>query len=318
LRNLDTKRLLGRYDGTEKGPLFICFGAMHGNEPAGVKAIDLVFKMLEVEPIRNPGFIFKGRMIGMIGNRRAFESGVRFHDRDLNRSFEANNLEQIRLSPEDNLQSEDLELLELTDLINQEIKDYQPEKIVVLDLHTTSSHGGIFTICRNLDRDIKISTAMHAPIVLGIIEGLEGTTLHYFTTENLGIDTIPITFESGQHQEGMAVNRAVAGIINCMKEIGCVKPEDVENHHEKILIDYSKTLPQVTTLVRHHSISEGDKFEMGLGYSNFQAIESGEVVAKDKAGPIIVTEEGTRILMPLYQKQGDDGFFLVKEIKMDI
>ena len=318
MRDIDTKRILGRYNGADKGPLFICIGAMHGNEPAGVKAIDLVLKMLEVEPIRNPGFVFHGRLLGLIGNRRAHESGVRFVNRDLNRSFDSDELVRIQNSSLENLNSEDLEFLELTDIISEEIKEYNPQRIVLLDLHTTSSHGGIFTICRDIERDIKIGAALHAPIVLGILAGLKGTTLHYFTTENIGVDTIPITFESGQHEEGMAVNRAVAGIISCMKEIGCVRSEDVENHHEEILIEYGKKLPRVTTLVRHHGISEGDGFEMALGYSNFQPIESGEEVAKDKAGPIIVNEEGTRILMPLYQKQGEDGFFLVKETNVDI
>ena len=318
MRDIDVKRILGRYDGADNGPLFICIGAMHGNEPAGVKAIDLVLKMLEVEPIRNPGFVFHGRLLGLIGNRRAHETGVRFINRDLNRSFDSDDLVRIQNSPLENLNIEDLEFLELTDIISKEIEEYQPQRIVLLDLHTTSSHGGIFTICRDIERDIKIGAALHAPIVLGILSGLRGTTLHYFTTDNIGVDTIPITFESGQHEEGMAVNRAVAGIISCMKEIGCVKPEDVENHHEKILIEYGKKLPRVTTLVRHHEISEGDGFEMALGYSNFQPIEFGEEVAKDKAGPIIVKEEGTRILMPLYQKQGDDGFFLVKETNVDI
>ena len=318
MRAIDTKRILGRYEGAERGPLYICIGAMHGNEPAGVRAIDLVLKMLEVEPIRNPGFVFRGRLIGLVGNRRAYESGVRFISRDLNRSFDAEALVRIQNSPLENLNSEDLEFLELTDVISAEIRDYKPERIVLLDLHTTSSHGGIFTICRDIGRDIELGAAIHAPIVLGILAGLKGTTLHYFISDNLGIDTIPITFESGQHEEGMAVNRAVAGIISCMKAIGCVKPEDVENHHEKILIEYGEKLPRVTTLVRHHTISEGDGFEMALGYSNFQPIASGEEVAKDNNGPIIVKEEGTRILMPLYQKQGDDGFFLVKETNVEL
>jgi len=43
-------RIIGRYDGSEKGPMLVCIGAMHGNEPAGVRAIELVLKMLDVEP----------------------------------------------------------------------------------------------------------------------------------------------------------------------------------------------------------------------------------------------------------------------------
>ena len=81
------KRLIGTYEGKEGGPLFICLGAMHGNEPAGVKAIEMVLKMLEVEPIRNADFVYRGVMIGLIGNKKAYAEGKRFVDKDLNRSF---------------------------------------------------------------------------------------------------------------------------------------------------------------------------------------------------------------------------------------
>jgi succinylglutamate desuccinylase len=49
-------------------------------------------------------------------------------------------------------------------------------------------------------------------------------------------------------------------------------------------------------------------------YKNFQAVEKGELLALDKHGEIRADEDGL-ILMPLYQKQGDDGFFLVRRIE---
>lgn len=305
------ERLIGSYKGTENGPLFICLGAMHGNEPAGVKAIDTVVKMLEVEPIRNPDFVFHGVFIGLIGNRTAYEAGKRFIDKDLNRNFNADQLSHLKINSV--LDSEDKEFLELDHTIRKLIEKYEPEKVIVLDLHTTSSHGGIFTICRDQEEDIQIASALHAPIVLGMLNGLKGTTLHYFTTENMGIKTIPITFESGQHVERLSVNRAVAAIINCMQAIGSVASDVVENHHEKILIQYSADLPRVTQLVTRHAITEEDAFTMNPGYKNFQAVSAGEVIASDKNGHIKIPEDG-RILMPLYQQQGEDGYFLVKEV----
>ncbi|MBT8228632.1 MAG: succinylglutamate desuccinylase/aspartoacylase family protein, partial [Bacteroidia bacterium] len=89
-------RIIGRFDGTEKGPLLICFGALHGNEPAGIKAVDLVLKMLEIEPISNPDFYYKGRFLGLIGNLKALEKGIRFIDKDLNRSFIPQHIEHIK------------------------------------------------------------------------------------------------------------------------------------------------------------------------------------------------------------------------------
>ena len=305
-------RHIGHHEGAERGPLLVCIGAMHGNEPAGVRAIELVLKMLDVEPIRNPGFLYKGRVVGLIGNLQAYGLGKRYMERDLNRSFVADHIRQLRSQPGPAQHSEDRELMDLLAHVEQEIADYDPDKIILLDLHTTSSHGGIFTICRDLPADLELATALHAPIVLGMLGGLEGTTLHYFTEENMCRDIIPITFESGQHEERLAVNRAVAGILSCMKSIGSVAPDDVENHHEKLLIQYAAPLPEVTELLHIHSLEAEDGFRMKPGYQNFQALRAGEVVASDEEGPISVAQD-CRILMPLYQAQGEDGFFLIKD-----
>lgn len=307
-------RVIGRYEGTEPGPLFVCLGAMHGNEPAGVAAIELVIKMLEVEPIRTPGFIFRGRLLGLVGNLAAYRQKLRYIHKDLNRSFEPQYLMTIKKKQASERTSEENEFLELDTLIRSEIARYGAQKVILLDLHTTSSHGGIFTICRDRSDDLKIAAALHAPIVLGMLAGLKGTTLHYFTTENMGVECIPITFESGQHQEGMAVNRAVAGIICCLQAIGAVDPDVVENHHEQILISYAAALPRVTELIDRHGIEPSDVFRMNPGYDNFQAVAAGEAVADSSSGPVIIPED-SRILMPLYQEQGEDGFFLVKEIQ---
>lgn len=307
-------RIIGRYTGGQRGPLFICIGAMHGNEPAGVQAIDLVLKMLEVEPIRNPDFIYQGRFLGLIGNLAAYNKGVRFLSKDLNRNFQADHLKLLKNLPDSQITSEDREFIALDKIIRQEIREYEPSQVILLDLHTTSSYGGIFTICRDIKTDLHIAEAFHAPIVLGMLEGLQGTSLHYFTTEHMGVETIPITFESGQHQEPLAINRAVAGIINCMERIGSVATDSVENHHEEILISYSKNLPKVTQLLGRHAITEKDDFRMKPGYSNFQKVEQGEIVAEDARGPVAISQSG-RILMPLYQIQGEEGFFLVKDLE---
>ena len=45
------ERIIGKYTQGLPGPLLVCIGGMHGNERAGIRAIDLILKMLEVEPI---------------------------------------------------------------------------------------------------------------------------------------------------------------------------------------------------------------------------------------------------------------------------
>jgi len=129
----------------------------------------------------------------------------------------------------------------------------------------------------------------------------------------MGIPTVAVCFESGQHQEKLSVNRAIAAITNCMRTIGCVKAEDVENKHDKLLIEFSKGLPKVSQLLMTHTIEDKDEFVMRPGYKNFHFVKEGELVADDQKGPIPIAKDGL-LLMPLYQKQGDDGFFLIESI----
>jgi len=291
--------------------LLIVFGAMHGNEPAGVKALDLMFKMLEVEPITNPDFHFCGKLVGLVGNLRAREKGVRYINRDLNRQWTPENVTRIQSSKLEDLDEEDLEIKELLEVVHHEIKTYQPEKLIFLDLHTTTAFGGIFSIPQETEESIRIAVELHAPVIRGLLKGVKGTTLHYFNNENFKPDTVAVTFESGQHDEQLSVNRAIAALTNCMRTIGCVEELHVENRHDSILIEYSKGLPKIAELITTHQILPDDNFVMAPNYKNFQKVKKGDVLAFDKKGEITAPEDSL-ILMPLYQKQGDDGFFLVK------
>jgi succinylglutamate desuccinylase len=309
---MELKRIIGRHEGNEKGPLLICFGAMHGNEPAGVEALRLMIKMLEVEPITNPAFQFNGRLVAIRGNLQAIQENKRFIEKDLNRQWTKQNVDYVKQYDYKDLGSEEKELKAIIEVVENEIKDYQPEKVVVLDLHTTTAFGGIFSIATDDNESLRIAIELHAPVILGMLDGISGTSLHYFNNENFEPETVAVCFESGQHNENLSINRAIAAITNCLRTIGCVSAEHVENLHDNLLKEYSSGLPKVSELILTHSIKEGDNFEMYPNYKNFQKVVKGEVIAKDKNGDIIAPEDGL-ILMPLYQKQGDDGFFLIKE-----
>lgn len=311
---LENKRIVAQHNGEVGGPLMIVFGAMHGNEKVGVDALTYLDKMLEVEHITNPGFCFKGNLLGIIGNLKAFERGERFIDLDINRHWDKEYIAKIKLKKDEEKLSEDKELLEVNQLIHEAIELFDPPKVYILDLHTTSSDGGIFTIPSNDDESIHIAKGLHAPVITKMMVGLRGTTMHYFNTPNFGKETVALTFEAGQHKDPKSVNRAIAAIINFMRTIACVKSEDVENIHDKILIDYSKNLPKVTTLILRHGIKEDDEFKMIPGFKNFQKVKKGEALANDKNG-VIYAPENARLLMPLYQKKGEDGFFLVKDLE---
>lgn len=310
---MDDKRIIGRYNGQKRGPLLICFAGMHGNEPAGVQALDIMFKMLEIEPVTNPDFVFRGRLLGLKGNLRALEENDRYLDVDLNRVWTPENVARVKAAPRESLRAEYRELRELIELVEDEIARYRPRRIVFLDLHTTSASGGIFSIATDDPESVRIAVELHAPVIKGMLRGLEGTTLHYFNKENLGVPTVAIAFEAGQHEDPLSVNRIIAAVTNCMRTIGCVRSEDVENRHDQLLIEFSRDLPKVSELVICHRIRDDDDFQMLPNYQNFQPVQRGELLAHDRSGPIYAQTDGL-ILMPLYQKRGSDGFFLIRKL----
>jgi succinylglutamate desuccinylase len=52
---------------------------------------------------------------------------------------------------------------------------------------------------------------------------------------------------------------------------------------------------------------------MHAGYNNFDPVRRSEVLAEDATGEVRSPESGL-ILMPLYQKLGEDGFFVGREV----
>lgn len=308
------KRIIGRYTGPDRGPLLICFGGIHGNELAGVKALETVFNLLEHEPVVNPTFRFSGRIVGFRGNRLALSRRKRFYTQDLNRMWRPDLIRQLKHTHPADLRYEERELRELIEAVEREIAMYRPEKLVLLDLHTTTADGGIFGIATDDAESVRIAKELHAPVITGMLAGLQGTMLHYFNTDNIfATEVITLGFEAGQHDDPLSVNRCIAAIINCMRTIGCVDADDVENRHDDLLMAYSAGLPKVAELRYVHHIQPNDEFRMAPNYHNFKPVKQDEILAHDRFGPIRAKEDAL-ILMPLYQAQGSDGFFLVKEV----
>jgi succinylglutamate desuccinylase len=306
-------RIINSYSEGKTGPLLIVFGAMHGNESAGVEAIKTVFELIKDEPNKNPNFCFHGKVIGIIGNLKAYQKGVRFIDKDINRHLLKHHVERIFELPEEMLDAEDQEIKEILMLIKEEIKDYSPSKICILDIHTTSAKGGIFTIPSNTLESMQIALDIHAPVVQGMLDGIKGTTLHFFNTENMGINTNAIAFEAGEHYALTSVKNATSALINCLRAIGCVEHKNIEEKHNNWLYQMSKDLPTKTKLIFRQPVAKDDNFEMMPNFKNFQLVEAGTLLAQNKYGEIRATEI-SRVLMPLYQPQGEDGFFLVKDL----
>lgn len=310
------KRIIGSFEGQTPGPLIIAIGALHGNEPAGVLALESVLEALESERRDHADFKFNGKLLGVIGNAQAFLLRQRFLEQDLNRSWVDDMLASVQSGPIENLSAEAREIAEIIRLLREECQAFLGQQIVFLDLHTTSAEGGIFSIPTDEADSLDLARHLGAPAILGLQENISGTLLGYakaggFFVSPASSDPLCIAFEAGQHQSPHSVARAAIAVVRCLRASGCIEPEAMNEFLDRLSLPALATIPPVVRFRYAHHIEAEDRFKMRPGYVNFQPIVAGEHLADDVRGPVLSPENGL-ILMPLYQAKGSDGFFIVR------
>jgi succinylglutamate desuccinylase len=300
-------RVLGTYGGIGHGPLLICLGGIHGNEPAGVLAAQRVLDQLHAQ---HPPF--RGEFVALVGNRAALARSRRYLAEDLNRVWFPERLTRLRyhsahasLGPEEAEQRE--LLLALEDVLNR-----RSGPVIFLDLHTTSADGVPFTVISDTLLNRRLALSLPAPVILGLEEQLDGTTLNYMND----CGYLAVGFEAGQNEAPASIESHEAAIWTLLITTGCL-PRRYAAHvtmlYEK-LAQRTHTAPRIVEVRYHHAIQEGDRFVMEPGYRSFQAVQRGQLLARDRRGEIRAQEDGY-LLMPLYQSQGTDGFFLVRPVR---
>ncbi len=299
-------RVLGRVVGRREGPTLVCVAGLHGNEPAGVLALRRLLPRLD----RRVGEV-RGEILALAGNRSALARGVRFIDADLNRLWREGRTpggpKREEPGPEIAEATEFGELQEEIDAAMGRARG----SVYVLDLHTTSSAGGAFTTVSDTLANLAFASSIPAPLVLGIQERVKGTLLGFLTDRGL----VGAGFESGQHEDSRAVDCAEAAVWIALVASGVLDEGQVPEVQESrcLLALHSRGLPRVVEMRYRHGLRPGDGFRMRPGYRNFQAVGRGEVLASDRTGEIR-SPEAAMLLMPLYQDQGEDGFFIVREV----
>ncbi|HET6853736.1 MAG TPA: succinylglutamate desuccinylase/aspartoacylase family protein, partial [Pyrinomonadaceae bacterium] len=298
--------LIASIRGSLPGPTLIILGGIHGNEPAGVLAANRV--RLRMQQRRAA---LRGEVVLLRGNTRALEQRLRYIDVDLNRQWTAENVRIAELENQSIREvSEFLEQRELLTVVREVVSRARGE-IYFVDLHTTSAHGQPFATVGDTLRNRRFALTFPLTIVLGLEEQIDGTLLEY--VNNLGAITMGV--EAGQHEAMTSVDHHEAVIWNATASTGNFRREDLPE-----LEQYQSRLKRASggmkvVEVRHrHAIVPEDCFKMEPGFTNFQSVRRGKVLARDRTGEIKASETGL-ILMPLYQTLGNDGFFLVREVK---
>lgn len=295
------KRIIKQITGSKKGPTVVFFAGIHGNEKSGIKAL-----REELKPFTPDNL--SGTIYAISGNLRALDKNQRYLDEDLNRLWTKDRIKAIQ--SKDHLNTEEEELLGLLRLLMRILETSTPP-FYFIDLHTTSSKSLPFITINDAIINRRFSKQFPVPIVLGIEEYLEGALLSYIN--QLGY--VSIGFESGQHDDIQALRNHVAFINLTLVFTGIVK----EYNSDKFKAYYN----QLKNAGQYHScffeiidlyrIDRNDEFKMCNGFDSFQAIRKGEQLATHKQR-IITSQYNARIFMPLYQKKGSEGFFVIKGI----
>ena len=298
--------LLGEFAGNANGKTLIVFGGIHGNEASGVKALKRVSPNLEKITEK-----LNGRVFFLAGNTRALNKDVRFIDSDLNRHWTTKNIyyNEPNLKNPPNL-SEDREQKELLEILHQVIRTAGNE-VFVLDLHSTSADGVPFATLGDTLRNRDFAQKFPITILLGIEEQLDGTILEYLN--NLGCVTMG--YEAGQHFAESTVDNHEALVWLALVNAGILKRENCADYEKYFaVLEKASGKGRIVEVRYREAVNpEKDGFVMKQGYENFQPVKKDEILAHNDKGEIKAGETGM-ILMPLYQKQGNDGFFLAREV----
>ncbi len=299
------ERILGKIEGEQPGPLVVCVAALHGNEQIGLHAFRNVHSS-----IINHEIPFKGTLVGIVGNIKAVQCNQRFLDYDLNRAFTEENIRRVN-EKQTMDEAEDEELAAIYDIIIRESSNGNYSEKVIADLHATSADKGNFVIVPEGEMNYPLIKSLHLPVVVEMDKYLRGTLASYFQDKGF----TAFAFEGGAIGTGSEYQLHTSGLWEILDKVGCISHHDHENedHYVQQLQSVSQKLPQTVKALYCHKVKTEDQFRMLPGFHNFQKVTKGQHIAMDKDGPIHAPMAGL-IFMPLYQRTGEDGFFIVEEV----
>lgn len=296
-------RIIGDVGNEKKGPVAIFFGGIHGNEPAGVMALEkMMAELAEKEPE------LKGRVIAIRGNIPALLAQKRFIDEDLNRLWTKEAIMRIRIKPV--LVEEEREMLEILGLL-EEIIDATEGPFYFFDLHTTSGKSNPFLTINDALANRKFAAQIPVPIILGIEEHLTGPLLSY--VNQLGY--VALGFEGGQHDDPGSIDRCKAFCYLSLQIAGIFGTDRLNgsNVNMDVLENPSFGLASFFEIVQVFTIREFEEFRMLPGFESFQPVSKGVPVAQHQGSQVLFPLDA-HIFMPLYQSQGSEGFFVIKKV----
>jgi predicted deacylase len=290
-------REAARLVGDKAGPTIIAVGGIHGNEPGGIEAALRVMGRLRDVKTCGEVLVLRGNMGGLAYKRR-------YNVRDLNRVWREKLVQELEAKPRITLDPEEIEQMELLTAVRSAIGRARGQ-VHLVDLHTTSASGVPFAIFGDTLPQRRFVRALPLPLVIGLEEQVDGVLAEYWTRQGC----ITFTVEGGQHDEPSAVDNLEAAFLLAVEQAGVFEKGAVDTREAYELLESRRgRLPRIMEVVERHAITDEDDFKMAAGFKNLDHAKQGQLLASDKDGDIRAHEDGI-VILPLYQAQGDDGFF---------
>lgn len=298
-------RMIGHIKGASPGPTVVFFGGVHGNEPAGIHALNAVLKQLAQKEET-----LKGTFFAIAGNLPALDKNVRFLQEDLNRIWLPHRIGNPVLNGTF-LESDVREMHALHREIKHILKHFPPPFYFV-DLHTTSGETEPFIVMNDSLLNRRFTKNYPLPIILGIEEYLTGALLSYMN--EMGF--VAFGFESGQHNDKRAVLNAENFIWYTLGLTGFYPmPETLLNDYRIELYKSNKASKRFFEIYYQHLIKEETNFKMLPGFDNFQTVPKNTPIAIENQKQIILDKK-RQLFMPLYQDKGYEGFYFIRRIPL--
>ena len=301
------RRILGRVSGEQAGPSLIVMAGVHGNEKAGIKASQRVLHRLEHSAVSAVG-----DATFLAGNLPALRQNARYIDLDLNRQWTPEKLAVLKANGDE--AEGPVEHAEQRELLRtlRGIIDTARGPLVMVDLHTSSAQGPPLLTVGDTLRNRRFAQTFPLPLILGLEEQVEGALLELLN--NRGVVTLGV--EGGSHESPASIDHHEAALWQALVSSGILQARDVPEleRHQELLRAATRGVPPVIEVRYRHPIRAADQFRMKPGFVNLARVQKGQVLAQDTRGPVRAPETGL-ILLPLYQGQGADGFFVSRPVR---
>lgn len=300
-------RQIERLVGSEPGPTLVVVGGVHGNEPAGVNAAREVLAR-----VRRDAVPVSGEIVALTGNVRALAAMRRYLTRDLNRQWTAERVAEARAAVASagagGAEPELCETVELADALAAAIARARGA-VFVLDLHTTSAAGTPFSVVGASEAHRAFAAAFALPGIRGLEGELAGVLTGYLGERGC----VTLAVEGGQHESAGAEANLAAAVTIGLEASGVVAAARVAGLAEAHarLAQARGDLPHLIDVVSRHAVLPEHGFQMEPGFATIQRVTAGTLLARDRTGEIRAPFDAL-LLLPLYQSQGSDGFFLAQ------